>query len=55
MVLGRRLEVLADGEEIHPGGAQVVHHLQHFHILFPETHHDPRLGEQAGVELLGPV
>ena len=53
MMLRRRLQILADGEEIDPGRAHVVHHLQHFVALFAEAHHHPRLGEQRRVELLG--
>ena len=55
MVLARRLQVLADGEEIDVGRAQVVHHLQHFVPLLAEPDHDAGLGEHRRVELLHPL
>ena len=54
-VLARGLEVLADGEEVHVGRAQVVHHLQHLLARLAEAHHDARLGEQGGGQLLHPL
>ena len=52
MVLAGRLQILADGEEVDVGGAQVVHHLQNLVSLLAETDHDPRLGEHRGIDLL---
>jgi hypothetical protein len=54
-VLHRGLEVLADGEEIHGGAAEVVHHLQHLAPPFAEADHQAGLGEDGGVEFLHPV
>ena len=51
-VLARRLQVLADGEEVDVGRAQVVHHLQHLLALLAQAHHDARLGEHGGRQLL---
>ena len=52
MMLARRLQILADGQEIDIGGAQVVHQLEHLVALLAEPHHDPGLGEHARVDLL---
>ena len=52
VVLAGRLEVLADGQEVHVGGAQVVHELEHFVALLAEAHHDTRLGEHGRVQFL---
>ena len=52
-MLARRLQILADGEEIDVGRAQIVHHLQHLVALLAEADHDAGLGEQRRVELLG--
>src|SRR3546814_1521098 len=52
VVLGRRLQVLADGEKVDVGRAQVVHHLQHLALALAEADHDAGLGEQRGVEAL---
>src|SRR5262249_18517995 len=40
VVLAGRLQVLSDGEEIDPGRAQVVHHLENLVALLAEPHHD---------------
>jgi hypothetical protein len=53
MMLARGLQILPDGEEIDVGGAQIVHHLEHFVALLAEPHHDSRFGEDLGIELLG--
>ena len=42
MVLAGRLQVLADGQEIDVGGAQVVHELEHLVPLLAESDHDAR-------------
>ena len=55
MVLAGRLQILADGEEIDVGRAQVVHHLQDLVPLLAEPDHDPGLGEHRGVDLLHPL
>jgi len=52
VVLARRLQVLADGDEIDVGSAQVVHQLQHFVTLFAETDHDAGFGEHRWIEFL---
>ena len=36
-VLQRRLQILADGEKIHFGGAQIVHQLQDFVSLLAQA------------------
>ena len=48
-----RLQVLADGEEVDAGRAHVVHDLHHLLARFTEADHDPRLGENLAVDLLG--
>lgn len=48
----RGLQILADCQKINLGGAQIVHHLQHFGPLLPQAHHDARLGEHGGIESL---
>src|SRR5207237_3539853 len=55
MMLARRLQILADGQEIHIRRAQIVHYLQDFMALLAEAHHDARLGEDGGVDLLDPL
>jgi hypothetical protein len=52
-MFARRLQVLPDGEEIHIGGAQIVHHLQYFVSLLAEPNHDSRFGEDARIEFFG--
>ncbi len=51
-MLRRRLQILADGEEIHLGRAQIVHHLRHLRPLLPQAHHQAGLGEHRGIEAL---
>ena len=51
----RRLQVLADREEIDPGRAHVVHHLMDLALLLAEPDHQAGLGEHRGVLLLDPV
>ncbi|ENN87038.1 hypothetical protein RHSP_12697 [Rhizobium freirei PRF 81] len=55
VMLARRLQILADGQEVDVGCAQVVHQLQHFVAFFAEAHHDARLGEHCGVQFLDPL
>ena len=55
VMLAGRLQILPDGEEIHIGRAQVVHHLQHFVALLAQAQHDPRLGEHRRIEFLHPL
>ena len=55
MVLAGRLQVLADGEKVDVGGAQVVHDLQNFVPLLAEPDHDAGLAEHRGVEFLDPL
>ena len=50
-MLGRRLQILADGQEIDICGAHVIHHLQDARTGFAKPHHDPRLGEHRRVQL----
>ena len=52
VMLARRLQILADGEEIDIGRAQIVHHLQHFVPLLAEADHDAGLGEHRRIEFL---
>ena len=40
VMLSARLQILADGEEIDVGGAQVVHHLQDLVPFLAEAEHD---------------
>ena len=42
MMLGRGLQILADGEEIDIGDAHVVHHLEHLLPRLAEAHHQAR-------------
>ncbi len=51
-VLHRRLQVLADGEEIDIGHAQIVHHLQDFGAGFAEPDHQAGFGEDRRIEPL---
>src|SRR5271167_3754892 len=44
-VFDGRLEVLADGEEIHVGDAQIVHHLHDLGPGFAEADHQAGFGE----------
>jgi hypothetical protein len=55
VMLAGRLQILADGQEIDIGGAQVVHQLQHFVPLLAEADHDAGLGEHGRVEFLDPL
>ncbi len=55
MMLARRLQVLADGQEIDIGRAQIVHQLQDFVPLLAEADHDAGLGEHRGIEFLDPL
>src|SRR5262249_14762866 len=48
----RRLQILANREEIDIGAAQIIHELQHFVALLAEAYHDSRLREHQRVELL---
>ena len=48
-----RLEILADGEEVDRGRAQIVHHGEHLVARLAEADHHARLGERHGAELLG--
>jgi hypothetical protein len=50
-----RLQILADGDEIHVGRAHVVHHLGDLVARLAQPHHDPGLGEDRRIELLGPL
>ena len=54
VLLGRR-QVLADGQEVDIGLAQVVHQLQDFVPLLAEPDHDARLGEHGRIEFLYPL
>ena len=51
-VLGRRLEVLADGEKVHIGDPQIVHHLGDFGPRFAKADHQAGFGEDAGIQRL---
>ena len=53
MMFARGLEILADGEEIDTGGAQIVHHLQDLVALFAEPYHQPRFCEDRRIDFLG--
>ena len=44
-MLGGRLQILADGEEIDIGGAQIVHHLKDLLARLAEADHHAGLGE----------
>ncbi len=55
MVFARGLQILPDGEEIHIGRAQVVHHLQDFVAGLAEAYHDAGLGEHLRIDLLHPL
>ena len=55
MVLGRWLQILADGQEIDIGGAHVVHDLMHRLLVLAKPDHDPRLGEHRGIKLFHPL
>ncbi len=51
-MLAGRLQVLADGEEIHIGRAQVVHDLQDLLPLLAEADHQARLRDHGRIDLL---
>ena len=53
-MLGRRLQILADGQEIDVGGAQIVHHLQDLLARLAQPDHQAGLGEHRGIDLLHP-
>src|SRR5690606_21604993 len=53
--LPRGLQVLADGEKVDVGAAQVIHDLQHLLPALAEPDHDARLGEHRRIELLHPL
>ena len=44
-----RAQILADGQEIHVGGAQIVHHPVDFARLLAEPHHDSGLGKDRRI------
>ncbi len=48
-----RLQILADGEDVHAPTALVAHHGFDLVHLFAEAHHDAGLGQHVGVEFLG--
>ena len=52
MVLAAGLQILANGEEIDIGGAEVVHHLQNLVALLAQPEHEARFGEQSRIDLL---
>ena len=54
-VLRRRPEVLADGDQIHAGLAQVGQRLLDLPVLLADAHHDARLGDAGRVALLHPA
>ena len=49
MVLAGRLQILADGEEIDIGDAQIVHHLQNLGALLAKADHQAGFGEDGGI------
>jgi hypothetical protein len=51
----RRLQILADGEEVDAGRAHVVHHLMDLALLLAQSDHDPGLREQTGITHLDAV
>src|SRR5688572_33470656 len=51
-VLARRLQVLADGEEIDVSGPEIIHELKHSFALLAEADHDAGLREDRRVQLL---
>ena len=55
MVFRRRLQILADGQEIDVGGAHVLHHLHHRLFVLAQTDHDPGFGEHRRVKFLDPL
>src|SRR5579883_1823482 len=54
-VLGGRLQILPDREEIDAGGAQIIHNLLNLLALLPQADHQPGFGEERWVERLHPV
>ena len=52
-VLLAGLQILADGQDVHPPGAQIAHHFFHFVHRFAQPDHDTRLGEHFGVQAFG--
>jgi mono/diheme cytochrome c family protein len=55
VVLRRRLQILADGQEIDIGRAHVVHDLQDGLPILAQAHHDAGFGEHRGVQFLDPL
>ena len=51
-VFARRLQVLADGDEVDAGGPHVVHHLHDLFLGLAQADHDAGLGELVRVPLL---
>mmetsp|Transcript_13557 Transcript_13557/g.21655 ORF Transcript_13557/g.21655 Transcript_13557/m.21655 type:complete len:274 (+) Transcript_13557:4607-5428(+) len=55
VMLGRWLQVLANGQKIDIGGAHIFHDLHDSLTIFTEAHHDPRFGKHGRVEFLDPL
>ena len=52
-MFARRLQILADGEEIDAGGAQIVHDLHDLVAAFAEADHQAGFGEALRIQFLG--
>ena len=51
-MLAGRLKILADGEEIDVGAAQIIHELQNLLALFAQSNHDTGLSEHCRIAFL---
>src|SRR5271168_1465475 len=49
----RRLQILADRQEVNVGGAKVVHDLEDLFALLSKAHHDSRLRKDLRIYFLG--
>ena len=54
-MLDGRLEILAEGQEIDPGDAQIIHHLHHLGAAFAEAEHQAGFGENLWIMGFYPV
>src|SRR5207342_1607994 len=55
VVLARRLQILTDCEEVDIRRTQIIHDLEQLVSLLAQAYHDPGLGEDRWIDLLGPL
>ena len=47
-------QILADGEQVAMVTAEILHHVDHFFLLLPETDHETGLGDNRRASFLDP-